>query len=846
MRQALTRACTFGIGIALIPTSGCGLDLEPPAAVIHARFDPDAKEIPMPNDALFDDETGRLAIPIDDDLTAAEAQLYTKLNEMDGWSSAMTATVSFDGPIDAATVTADTVQVWHWRDTPTRVDDVTITVAADERSLTIDPPRTGWQRGGRYGIVLRGGVAGVEGKAGERVECDAAFYFLRQTEHLDSAEHERAFPGNTAAERRDNAEKLEAIRVDLAPRFDHFAAAGLPRAEVAALWDFRITQRVELAMDKASQRMPLPIDLLRDPATGAIDLPLAAWDSPTVAEAKQRLRAYDGFALSANLMFQLTGPVDPATVSDDTVELWQLGGAAPVRVPATVAVLGDGVSIEVAPAIAPLPEKTRFGVVVRDGIRAADGTPIALMPLGHLLQGDAAVAEGGVSQIGSVDDHDAVKVEAMRPDVLAFRAALGDRARGALAAWTYTTMTATPAMHGYVDQVAALQVPVAPVVERRQTPLQALAEFALGVGSLAAVGEVVHGTVASPIFLDPLTRGLRGDGGHTVTPIAFTATIPRRLPPAGQTLPVVIFAHGVMTERRFVLVIGDALARRGFAAVAIDLPFHGSRTYCWRGGPLSLPDPVTGELTPITDPCPDGTTCAEDGRCLAPDGHAEPLTTWPVITMASSSGAAFIEIEEIANTRDHIVQSVVDLTALLRSLREGDWSGVLGRPVDTGRIQYAGQSLGSVIGGTFLSVIDGIDRAVLNVPGADTVDLFDESPFFSGKVEAFFRREGVDPESFDGHRFMNVARWIMDAADPATFASKLVRRPDGPPRAVLLQMALADIIIPNDYTRKLEVLSGAPRIDYLAEHAFLALPIEPEYLRGSNDLAKFLAGEIEP
>ena len=74
-----------------------------------------------------------------------------------------------------------------------------------------------------------------------------------------TAAHARAFPGNTAAERADNARKLEDLRVELAPQFDYLAAQGIPRDEVAALWRFTITQRVELAMDKASQRMPLPI-----------------------------------------------------------------------------------------------------------------------------------------------------------------------------------------------------------------------------------------------------------------------------------------------------------------------------------------------------------------------------------------------------------------------------------------------------------------------------------------------------------------------------------------------------------------------------------------------------------
>jgi hypothetical protein len=78
---------------------------EPVPAVVRARFDPDAKVIPMPSDALRDDAAGRLDIPIDADTSPAEAELYGYLNTLDGWSSASAATVDFSGPIAPATVT---------------------------------------------------------------------------------------------------------------------------------------------------------------------------------------------------------------------------------------------------------------------------------------------------------------------------------------------------------------------------------------------------------------------------------------------------------------------------------------------------------------------------------------------------------------------------------------------------------------------------------------------------------------------------------------------------------------------------------------------------------------------
>ena len=821
---------------------GCGLELDPPPPVIHARFDPDAKVIPMPTDVLRDEVAGRLDLPIDDTLSAAEVELFTWMNTLDGWSSAASAEVELTGAIDAATVTADSLQVWEWRETPMRVEDVRVTVADDERSIQIDPPRTGWRRGGRYVVVMRGGERGIEGEAGEKVECDAAFYFLRQTERLDVPEHERAFPGATAAERRENAAKLEDIRVDLVPMFDFLEGRGLPRAEVAALWTFTVTDRVELAMDEASQRMPLPIDLLLDPATGRIDLPPAPWDSEVVVEAKHALGAYDGFGPSMGLTFGFTDVIDAATISDETVELWRIvDGAAPVREPARLEVLADGLNVEITPEAQPLPEKTRFAVVVRDGVRDLDGRPIVLMPAGRLMQARAPVFDGASSLVGPVEPHAAAKLEPVRAATRDFLDEIGaDAAGDVLAAWTFTTMSVSEPFQRWIDQPATLAVSPDPANVSHQTPVEALDGFALAISSLFYVGDVWHGTIESPVFLDPRTRGMRADGGHRVEDVPFTMTVPRGVEP-GEAVPVVIFGHGIMTERRFVLAVGDSLARKGFAAISIDLPMHGERTHCWSEGPLSIPDPQTGELTPLTNPCTGDAVCSDEGRCVDALGVEQPFSRWPLVTMPMASGAAFIEVEHIANTRDHFIQSEIDLSALLRSLREGDWEAAIGVRIDPDRIHYAGQSLGGILGATFVATHPEISTSVLNVPGADTVDLFNDSPFFGGQVDAFFRREGVDPASYDGHRFLNVARWFMDAADPAAFAHRLTEDRD-----VLVQMATLDFIIPNPNTRLLSDLSGAPRRDYVAEHAFLVVPIEPEYARGNDEMARFLAGEWTP
>jgi len=80
----------------------------------------------------------------------------------------------------------------------------------------------------------------------------------------------------------------------------------------------------------------------------------------------------------------------------------------------------------------------------------------------------------------------------------------------------------------------------------------------------------------------------------------------------------------------------------------------------------------------------------------------------------------------------------------------------------------------------------------------------------------------------------------MDAVDPE-HVGKVTGN-----RALLLQMATLDMIIPNNNTKTLQSVTNAPRRDYVAEHAFLTIPIEPEYLRGTSDLANFLSGELQP
>jgi hypothetical protein len=305
-----------------------------------------------------------------------------------------------------------------------------------------------------------------------------------------------------------------------------------------------------------------------------------------------------------------------------------------------------------------------------------------------------------------------------------------------------------------------------------------------------------------------------------------------------------------MTERRFVLAIGDALAAEGVAAIAIDLPFHGARTHCvWRGpqcivNPL---DPGGSQICP--DPCERNTTCAPDGQCVDSNGEGNHLNDWPIVAFPQASGGAFVDVDAMDATRDHVYQAVSDLSALYRSLREGDWRGAIGYDIDPD-VRYSGQSLGGVLGALFVALHPEVSKAVLNVPGADLIDLFRESTVFGPHLDAFLAREGITPGSAAHEQVLNVGplahgRGRSPELRPLPGPGGLRRR--RPPSSAPSSSRWPPWTWSSPTTPPScwSASPASPGKDYLAEHAFLVIPVEPAYLRGTRELARCLAsGEL--
>ena len=730
-------------------------------------------------------------------------------------------------------------------------------------------------------MAVVGGRTGVRDLRGQPIGPDETFYFLRARERLDTYENNQAFPGDTRVERLATAAKLEKIRIGLAPFFEALErrTPTVKREDVSALWTFTVTTATELAMDAPSQRVPLPFDPLVDPKTKLVHLPSSPFDSARDATAKLALNKTNGFGVAPVVDFELTRAIAPATANAKTIHVYEIGAKARELVVADVRVLpatGTAscatlpvadecrrVILSLDEAELPLAPKTTFAVVVTDGLAPRDGGVLRPMVMGHFLRAKQPLVLDGKSQVAELTLDQAELLEGVRSKVDPLLRTVGRE--HVLAAWSFTTMDAAPALQDSLKLPDAAAFDPTPNITSRknvdpgllgapsQSELDAFASLfpqpitgdavrTLFAPRLRGVRRIIEGTIASPSTLDRTTRAARADAMYDREDVRFVLALPQATP--GTKIPVVMFGHGLVTDRRFVLMIAGALAKRGFASIAFDFPFHGERTRCTDRALIAIPNPLPTAIRNL-DPslasnilsfpaCPSGATCSSDGRCLDAHGTDAGYAMIPLTNMTVAGGSALIDTNDIAHIPDRMRQAVIDMAAVRRSLRLANWPALLdGTDLATDRIYYAGQSLGGILGAVYVALASDVERAVLNVPGADEVDLFNQSTFFGPQMQDFFDREKLLAGSYDRERMVDVGRWLIDTVDPQALSRQLATRP------VYMQMDQGDVVIPNFVTQRLQRATKLPMKTYPSSlHGDLVIPVVGDTMLG--DLVSYL------
>lgn len=292
--------------------------------------------------------------------------------------------------------------------------------------------------------------------------------------------------------------------------------------------------------------------------------------------------------------------------------------------------------------------------------------------------------------------------------------------------------------------------------------------------------------------------------------------------------PVVIFVHGITTDRTTSLPMADALAfacvaqdlsgpsgAPCFATIALDQPLHGATP---GGGTVpgifSVTDPDNLPVSNLlTEPSAELTERHYD---FTADAASNPV---PMDYSANigDSGGLFINLKHFANSRDTMRQMVVDLLNLNASLATMDVDGDgEANDLDTNKVYLIGHSLGGIDGLTFLAVnndpsiqnspfsaLPKIQAASAMFPGGEVTRLLVNSQSFGPRILpglATASEELVQGKSAL-ELYLSVYQGIFDSTDPINFVGSLAATGD---TGLLFSEIIgngstlpSDVVIPN-------------------------------------------------
>jgi hypothetical protein len=503
----------------------------------------------------------------------------------------------------------------------------------------------------------------------------------------------------------------------------------------------------------------------------------------------------------------------------------------------------------------PLAESTEYAIVITKGVKDATGAALARSTVAKILLDVAnPVSIGGISQLAGIDDASAAMLEHMREQLShVFVILPGGKTRADVAmAYTFKTQSISPIAIQLAQLPYAVGAPVGTVTGATFfTPTQAATDYGVASALLpaAAVPELADATFVSLDLLDPGNQGAFDPAHPTAKPVTALVAIPPAAAVTGpcpvgiasaHCAPLVVFHHGVTRSRGDMLFLAASLTSRGFVVAAIDGAKHGDRTYCSASnqcvpGDTCTPIPALG--TPV-DPVAPGTCGIALLRhrvdCAASDTNPACFTAAKGLPFASGN---FLLSLNLFRTRDTLRQDIADQAFLALALarpvplRGGGALDPLAQHLDTTygiaidptKVYFVGQSLGAMQGALNVAANPRFTRAVLAEGGGTAIDIFanPDSGFHATLIALL---GAATPPIVEGSpeylQFLQVAKWVLDPADPINFAGTLLgdaghpRLPIGLPFApvqpagVLAQAALCDGTIPNPQNEELAGLIG--------------------------------------
>ncbi|MDC0712615.1 hypothetical protein POL68_29395 [Stigmatella sp. ncwal1] len=901
------------VGALSVGASACVPDIaqDPPPNVVLAQFDPSASPpvVPSPNDLAFNEATQRVNAPINP-LTSLAEQEFTRdyLNTLNGFPVSAVATTKIVD-LDPSTINANTVRFVDLQaGTPLATPAVTPTISYNEDTdvLSIAPPATGWPKRGRYAVALIGGENGLKGVGGKPVVGSATWSFINSDVSLVTCEELTApdcrsrtdiipskeeDPVKRLADQNASALRLEQLRRGYSKILTAIAGPNGKREDIVLMWTYRIMDMPEVTFDPVGGVVPFPNDLLLKRTTNPdgttttqVQLPIPPNASPTQQQLFAGLNTLDGFSTSSAIVsengltqgiLQAGSTLDPANLATATGVFNLSGTNQPKVVPCIscassrkpdgtpqegpqqlqfipgVAGIKDG-----QPTISPVPldEKTTYAAVLTTDLKDTLGKPIAPAAVFALLRLSQPLSVDGKSQVSAVSDAQAHALEPLRAglkpmfDGLAASANL-PRSKIALA-WAFTTQSTVSTL----AQLHALPAGTYGAAGLPDAPLGLADRTSILLGQMgtlpkADIGQIFQGTLILPFALNSPT-GTLNPAEPRFDHVPFLLVLPKRpAVDAAVDWPVAIFSHALRNSHTSALAIANELAKKGFATLSYDSPFHGDRSSCVGvATAASLPSDDYACANPSaqrceTDPLKVGTygrcvarteagrtacdptaagadlSCSAlgQGRCVS-DGKCEGGTFGlsPGTSNQAISGWNFIRPDNLFATRDNFRQHAIDLGQAERVIQSAAIDQLLtaangGTPtaLDGSKIVYVGQSLGGMLGTLSTSVSSNVGNVALNVPGGDLTNILltSPNPDFAKARAAFLATlaaEQIVPGTPPFDQFIGLAKMVLDPADPVNYAFSVLNSKDGPKeRNALIHYISQDEVVPTSSTASL-------------------------------------------
>src|SRR5262245_9318289 len=676
------------------------------------------------------------------------------------------------------------------------------------------------------------------------------------------------------------------------------ASAKASASFAAALPAARAQEGVQVRFDISDpQGGPFPADRFTVPdatqLTGLrVDLPTTGLDCtadprPSDCNDIDVLDTLDGFNLQPRLSIPFTGPIDPASVSSDTVFLFKLScliASCPgvSRVGINQVVWDPATNTLYAESDQLLDQDARYLLVVTNGIRDTSRERLDSDQFRDVLH------SGQTS-----DPAETAYRQALLTALRQLTDSTGMPPGQVAAATLFTTESATAQMEKIRDQLAQA-TPAQPDFllgsngERTVFPLTDLAGIAFNreitttptfstsavainlLKTSGAVGGIAFGRYRSPNYETP-ARVIPAVGTAPGTPavqgmtdVYFNLVLPAGPEPA-PGWPVAIVGHGggASTKNDAVpLQTAAALAQRGMASITFGAVGFG-------GGPLGtlLVRKTDGSTVSLSaggrgsDDNGDGIIANDEGN------YAPPGTT-----------------QALVSRRDGYNQTVTDAMQLVRVIEAGiDLNGDSVPDLDASRLYYAGASFSGIWGTNFVALEPEVRAAVLRGAGGAAADvgrlgfnrprigqfLFDRVPSLlnDGPVDPFTNTlypfdENMPlrnkppvindvPGAMAIQQELDRLEWAMQSSNPVAYAPHLRKDPLAgvPARPVLFMFAKGDKTVPNPTeTAVLRAGDLADRTLYyrydLAAAAGLHSPNDdPHTVTNTGAIATFLASD---